>query len=154
MTITLLDAGIATSLGTEQLDKFSQQCRLALRGRFDAAADLMITRGPGSNVENEKQRKIFVEKVGNVIRDIVRSNGRLSDLKVGTVVTQIMNAARRAHVKIDPQFASVLSSAIIADGVGRQLDNDIDVVSIANRWFFGIAAPVVSLLRKIHHRLN
>lgn len=139
VAVTVLDAGAATALGPAQCDKLAAQCRLVLRGRHADAADLMVTLAPPCTSTGTDPgpdggaRAEFVEQVGTVFREVMAHRARLAEVPVGALLRRVMGAARRAHVRLDPGFAGVISAAVVADGVARQLDPAVDVVTPAVR---------------------
>jgi len=42
-----------------------------------------------------------------------------------------MNLARQHHVRVDPSFTQLVSGIALLEGIGRQLDPDLDLFRIA-----------------------
>lgn len=143
VAVTLLDAAAAAPLARPQRDKFVAQARLVLRGRYAEAADLMVALAPpcdsskgckgsaATTQETTTARTEFVKEVGEVFREAMAHRDRLVELPVGAMLHRVQTAARRAHVRLDPGFASVIAAAVVADGVARQLDPAVDIVTPA-----------------------
>jgi len=56
---------------------------------------------------------------------------QLSDVEVSEVIGGIMNMLRKHRVKIDPSFTVVNVSLLVAEGLGKQLDPEIDILQVA-----------------------
>lgn len=55
----------------------------------------------------------------------------LGEVEVGEAVSGMMNVLRRHHVQVDPTFTVVHIALLVAEGLGKQLDPDIDMVALA-----------------------
>lgn len=60
----------------------------------------------------------------------------LGDVEVSEVVSGIMNILRRHGVKIDPAFTVVNVSMLVAEGLGKQLDPNLDVLELSKPYLF------------------
>ena len=56
---------------------------------------------------------------------------RLFEVEVGEVVGGMMNILRRHKIQVDPVFTVVNIGVLVAEGLGKQLDPDIDLVQLA-----------------------
>ncbi|MBX3131127.1 MAG: AarF/ABC1/UbiB kinase family protein [Polyangiaceae bacterium] len=59
---------------------------------------------------------------------------RLGEVEVSVAVTGMMNVLRRHRVQIDPTFTVVNIALLVAEGLGKQLDPDIDLVPLAQPY--------------------
>jgi ubiquinone biosynthesis protein len=69
-------------------------------------------------------------------REISEQLGKLAgkslrDVEVGEAVSGMMNVLRRHAVQVDPSFTVVHLALLVAEGLGKQLDPDIDMLGIA-----------------------
>ncbi|MFW5925688.1 MAG: ABC1 kinase family protein [Myxococcota bacterium] len=55
----------------------------------------------------------------------------LSEVEVSQVLAGMMNVLRRHRVQIDPVFTVVNVALLVAEGLGKQLDPDLDLVQLA-----------------------
>lgn len=55
----------------------------------------------------------------------------LGEVEVGKAVSGMMNVLRRHRVQVDPSFTVVHIALLVAEGLGKQLDPDIDMVPLA-----------------------
>lgn len=75
---------------------------------------------------------------------------RLGDVEVTAVVGGMMNVLRRHRVQVDPVFTTVQVAVLVAEGLGKQLDPRIDLVTLAVPYLVGaqMAAPPGRLPRR------
>jgi ubiquinone biosynthesis protein len=55
----------------------------------------------------------------------------LGEVEVGEAVSGMMNVLRRHRVQVDPTFTVVHIALLVAEGLGKQLDPQIDMVGLA-----------------------
>lgn len=55
----------------------------------------------------------------------------LGEIETSVVVTGVMNILRRYRIRIDPSFTVVHLAVLVAEGLGKQLDPSLDIVSLA-----------------------
>jgi len=55
----------------------------------------------------------------------------LHELEASQILTGMMNILRRHRVQIDPVFTVVNLSMLVAEGLGKQLDPDLDLIQLA-----------------------
>jgi ubiquinone biosynthesis protein len=55
----------------------------------------------------------------------------LGEVEVGPAVSGMMNVLRRHRVQVDPSFTVVHVALLVAEGLGKQLDPDIDMIALA-----------------------
>ena len=101
-----------------------------LCGDGKKAAGLMVERSPlqGSVLRKEE----FEKEMGALIHSVVKvTNFRLAEVRIGDVLRQVLTLCQRHHVKVDGAMARIVSSIAILDGIGRQLDPDLDLFAVA-----------------------
>jgi ubiquinone biosynthesis protein len=55
----------------------------------------------------------------------------LGEVEVGQAVSGMMNVLRKHHVQVDPTFTVVHIALLVAEGLGKQLDPEVDLVGMA-----------------------
>lgn len=137
-TMTFLDLGLVAEIPKDLLrpwvDTFSA---LAKRdGRW--AARLFYEHAPNVGTrdyaEYERDVEAFLSR---------HWDRRLGDVEVSEVVGGMMNVLRRHRVQVDPVFTTVQVAVLVAEGLGKQLDPSIDLVTLAVPYLVGaqMAAP-------------
>lgn len=55
----------------------------------------------------------------------------LGEIETSVVVTGVMNILRRHRVRVDARFTTVHVALLVAEGLGKQLDPDLDIIGLA-----------------------
>lgn len=125
-TMTMLDLGLATEIPADMMrpwvDTFSA---IAARdGRRVAALFYghAPSVGDGDYAAYERDVVDYLEMLYGAL---------LSDVEVSAVVSGMMNVLRRHRVQIDPVFTVVNVALLVAEGLGKQLDPEVDLVLLA-----------------------
>ena len=128
--ISFIDAGLGTTLSRRDRMNFIDLFSAVLCGDGKKAAGLMVERSPlqGSVLRKEE----FEKEMGALIHSVVKvTNFRLAEVRIGDVLRQVLTLCQRHHVKVDGAMARIISSIAILDGIGRQLDPDLDLFAVA-----------------------
>ena len=75
----------------------------------------------------------------------------LGDVEVSEVITGVLGLLRRHQIENDPVFTVVCIGVIVAEGIGKQLDPDLDIVTIAIPYLItalSSAPPAMKPLRE------
>lgn len=137
-TMTFLDLGMVAEIEPDLMrpwvDTFS-----ALAKRDGAwAARLFYEHAPSVGTrdyaEYERDVEAFLSR---------HWDRRLGDVEVSEVVGGMMNVLRRHRVQVDPVFTTVQVAVLVAEGLGKELDPSIDLVTLAVPYLVGaqMAAP-------------
>jgi ubiquinone biosynthesis protein len=74
----------------------------------------------------------YADFEADVSEHLGRIHGKsLGEVEVGKAVSGMMNLLRRHRVQVDPSFTVVHIALLVAEGLGKQLDPDIDLVPLA-----------------------
>ncbi|KAF8299669.1 putative ABC1 family [Trypanosoma cruzi] len=133
--LVVLDTGLVSTLSKKERNNFIALFAAVACGDGKLASDLMIDRmpkqrRPQSGVKREKFRNDM-----QAIFDIVppgKSEGfKLSKVRIGPVLAKIMNTVRENKTPIDGNFASLVLTVIVGEGLGRRLAPDFNIFSEA-----------------------
>ncbi|KEG08635.1 ubiquinone biosynthesis protein [Trypanosoma grayi] len=141
--LVVLDPGLVTMLSKEERNNFIALFAAVACGDGDLGADLMLDRMPEASPS--RRRDVSREKFHADMRDIFNlvapgnSEGfKLSNIRIGPVLGKIMNTLRENQVTIDGNFASLVLTVIVGEGLGRKLTPDFNI--------FAEAAPYLMAL--------
>lgn len=76
---------------------------------------------------------------------------KLGDVEVSDVITGVLGLLRRHQIENDPVFTVVCIGVVVAEGIGKQLDPDLDIVTIAIPYLLtalSTAPPAMAPLRE------
>ncbi|PVU97681.1 hypothetical protein BB561_000404 [Smittium simulii] len=125
--LTFLDSGLVTVLDKVSrrnfMDLFEAICC------FDGykAGQLMVKRSKNPEVVYDPIG--FAKKVHVLVNEIRKSSLSLSQVTASQILSEMLDNARFHHVRIDPHFVNVAVAILILEGIGRQLDNNMDLLN-------------------------
>ena len=140
-SIVFLDAGIAISLSQNDQKNLIDLFRAVIFNDGNRAGRLMVER---AKHERCSQVEGCVESFSNGIADIVsefhdrRKEGlTLGAVRIGVLLSRVLDLCRIHGVEIDPSMASVVVSTLVLEGLGRSLSPDLDLLNFAKPFVMG-----------------
>eukprot|EP00667_Euglena_gracilis_P004368 EG_transcript_4390 len=147
--LVFLDTGMVTVLTERQWVNFVDLYASVIAGDGQSAADLMVERSPRHACSDLDG---FRAKMSGII-DEYNKAACASKIHVGMTLATILNTVRRYNVGLESDFASLVVSIIIVDGLGRSLQPDINLVQASRpyvvQWLLEHPSAVSSLIPKI-----
>jgi len=128
--VTFLDAGIVNELRPKDWRNFIDVFTAVVNRRGHEVGRLILERSPHQECPDPERYARDVEKLVN---EATRTNIQLSKLQVGVLLTEVLNLSRYHRVKLDSAFTPTILAVVIIEGIGRSLDPDLDILSIARR---------------------
>ncbi|KAK8844680.1 hypothetical protein IAR55_006529 [Kwoniella newhampshirensis] len=127
--LIFIDAGLVTSLDDTNrrnfLDLFSAVAT------FDGykAGKLMVERCrlPDHVIDEET----FALKMQHIVLSVKSKTFSLAKIKISDILTDVLNAVRTHHVKLEGDFVNTVLSILLLEGIGRQLDPEMDLFQSA-----------------------
>jgi predicted unusual protein kinase regulating ubiquinone biosynthesis (AarF/ABC1/UbiB family) len=134
--ITFLDAGLCTRLSEVDQRNFLDLFEAVALGRGDEAGRLLLQRSKHCEPGHEWPTTCldplgFVKGVQEIVGKVSMDSFRLSKVQIGNVLQQIMLLVRRHNVELESNFTTLVISIVILEGVGRQLNPDLDIFQAA-----------------------
>lgn len=140
-TIVFLDAGIVTSLDTNDQKNLKDLFHAVILNDGHRAGRLMVER---AKYERCSQTEGGVEAFANGVAEIVeefhdrRKQGlTLGVVRIGTLLSKVLDLCRVYGVEIDPAMSNVVMSTLVLEGLGRSLDADVNLFDIALPFVLG-----------------
>lgn len=131
MTLTFIDAGLVVELQRRDRLNFLRLFSAIANGDGMRAGALMIEHARESDCDDPEA---FKRKINAVVQRTHASRlgeFTLSRLDVGRVLLDVLSAVRAHRVLIEANFTTLISSIVILEGLGRQLDPDLDLLMMA-----------------------
>ncbi len=130
-TIGLIDLGMVGRLSPEMRDKTLDLMIAAVRQDHLAVADALYSIGtPTRKVDMRAYRaevSMLAEKyVGRPLKEI----------DVAAMISDLMRGASKYGIEIPPDFLLVGKAIMTIEGVGKEIDPDLDVFGVAKPYFF------------------
>ncbi|KAG7364606.1 2-polyprenylphenol 6-hydroxylase [Nitzschia inconspicua] len=140
-SIVFLDAGISTSLSPNDQKNLVDLFRAVIFNDGNRAGRLMIER---AKHERCSEMEGCVDAFADGIQDIVsefhdrRKEGlTLGAVRIGVLLSRVLDLCRVYGVEIDPAMANVVISTLVLEGLGRSLSPDLDLLTFAKPFVLG-----------------
>jgi aarF domain-containing kinase len=125
--LVFLDAGLVTQLDARNRRNFLDLFRAVAEFDGFRAGRLMAERcaTPAEVLEPD----VFALRVQHLVLGVKSQTFALGRVRVGDVLAEVLAVARRHHVRLEGDFVNVVLSILVLEGVGRQLDPDLDLLA-------------------------
>ncbi|KAG5365698.1 ABC1 family protein [Yarrowia sp. B02] len=123
--LCMIDAGLVTEL--DDLNRRNFIDLFKALAEFDGykCGDLMVQRS--RTPETVIDAETFSLKVGKLVGQMKSRTFKLGNFKIGDLLTQVLAMVRQHHVRMEPDFVTVILSILLLEGIGRQLNPDLDL---------------------------
>lgn len=136
-----MDAGIANSLSRDDQRNLIDLFRAVIFNDGNRAGRLMVER---AKYERCSQVPGGVDAFAKGVEDIVsefhdrRKEGlTLGAVRIGSLLSRVLDLCRVHGVEIDPAMASVVISTLVLEGLGRSLSPELNLLDFAKPFVMG-----------------
>ena len=123
--LVYVDAGLVNTLSPKDQVNFVDLFTAVAEGDGERAANLMVDRS--RDPSSCKDRAGFIKGMSEIIDQVQLDSFRLDRVRIGSVLERVMTLVHRHHVRLEPNFTTLVVSIIVLEGVGRQLDPELDI---------------------------
>jgi ubiquinone biosynthesis protein len=128
--VAILDLGLVGELDGTHREGFARYFASWAQGDGKTMAKLMSELSPGRHIRDyagfEAAVVAFVQKY---------YGKRLGEVQVSLVFMDMMNILRKHRVRANPTFTLVNIAIAVTEGIGKQLDPDVDLMAAALPFF-------------------
>ncbi|EGD77213.1 atypical/ABC1/ABC1-C protein kinase [Salpingoeca rosetta] len=128
LQILLLDGGIATELSYRDRVNFVDLFSAIIQRNGREAGQLMLER---TRLHDCPDPEGFVDAIDDLIRTAVDKGISLRRVRIGELLQRVLSLMCTYRVKIESNFTSIMIGIMVAEGVGRSLDPEVDLMKIA-----------------------
>ncbi|KAK9456664.1 ABC1 family-domain-containing protein [Dipodascopsis uninucleata] len=125
--VVFLDAGLVTELNATNRKNFIDL--FTAIAEFDGyrAGELMVQRSrtPETVIEPE----VFALRIQHLVLAVKAKTFTLGKIKIGDILNEVLTMVQRYHVRMEGDFVNVVLSILLLEGIGRQLDPNLDFLS-------------------------
>ncbi|CDF91285.1 ZYBA0S10-03884g1_1 [Zygosaccharomyces bailii CLIB 213] len=125
--ICFIDAGLVTELNKQNRANFIALFNALARFDGYRAGELMIERS--KTPETAIDKELFALKVEKLVSKVKKRTFTLGTVSIGDLLDQMLTMVRNHHVRMEGDFVSVVVAILLLEGIGRQLDPDLDLFS-------------------------
>jgi aarF domain-containing kinase len=124
--VLYLDAGLTSSLSTVHLTNFIDLFKAITEFNGGLISSLMVQRSknPSSVIDFDN----FSASMQSFMDRIRRNSLRLNQINVSDILQYVFTTVRKHHVKIDSEFANIGVAIMLLEGIGHQLEPDMDLL--------------------------
>lgn len=124
--VILIDLGMVTEIPSDMQRPWIETFMALSQGDGKTVARLFYELAPSvGNTEYRQFESEVIEQLNTFL------GKKLGQIEVGAAVSGMMNVLRRHHVQVDPCLTVVHIAILVAEGLGKQLDPEIDLVPMA-----------------------
>jgi len=127
--IVFIDAGLVTTLDANNRRNFLDLFRAVAEFDGYRTGQLMIerSRSPELAIDTET----FALKMQHLVLSVKRKTFSLGQIKISDLLTEVLKNVRVHHVKMEGDFINTVISILLLEGIGRQLDPNLDLFASA-----------------------
>jgi aarF domain-containing kinase len=139
--VVFIDTGLTTQLDGDNRRNFLEL--FAAVASFDGyrAGELMVERCKAPELVLDKEK--FALKMQRLVLQVKSQTFSLAQIRISDILSDVLQNVRLHHVKLEGDFINTVLSILLLEGIGRQLDPNMDL--------FRNALPV---LRKVGMQMN
>ena len=134
-TLVLLDAGIVVKLSEKDEKNLRDLFTCVVLNEGERAGRLIVARARRESCSAVPGGpEAFASSVGSIVSEFHdnRSKGlTLGAVKIGQLMAQILDLCRTHGVLLEPAMANVVLSTLVLEGLGRTLDEDMNLMDAA-----------------------
>ncbi|KAG0349688.1 hypothetical protein BG005_010825 [Podila minutissima] len=127
--VVFIDTGLVSVLSNKNRHDFLDLFHALAEFDGYRAGQLMMERcrTPDSVIDGE----VFALKMQKLILGVKNTAMSLGKIKIADLLSDVMSMVRTHHVPMEGDFANVVISILILEGIGRQLNPNIDLFKTA-----------------------
>jgi len=125
--IVFIDAGLVTTLNDTNRQNFLDLFRAVAEFDGYRTGQLMIERSRTPELAVDPET--FALKMQHLILSVKRRTFSLGQIKIADLLTEVLRNVRQHHVRMEGDFINTVISILLLEGIGRQLDPDMDLFS-------------------------
>ncbi|OAD08241.1 hypothetical protein MUCCIDRAFT_151499 [Mucor lusitanicus CBS 277.49] len=123
--LVFIDTGLVNELNDVNRRNFLDLFQAVAQFDGYRVGELMVERC--RSPEAVIQPDVFALRMQNLILGLKQNTFHLGTVKIGNLLHETMNMVRSHHVKMEGDFINVVVSIMLLEGIGRQLNPDLDL---------------------------
>ncbi|ORY84995.1 ABC1 family-domain-containing protein [Protomyces lactucae-debilis] len=127
--LIFIDTGLVTELNTLNRRNFLDLFSAVASFDGHRAGTLMVERCRQSSAVLEPE--IFALKMQHLVLNVKSQTFSLGKIRVGDILNTVLSMVRDHHVRMEGDFINVVLSILLLEGIGRQLNPDLDLFKSA-----------------------
>lgn len=131
--VGMLDLGLIGELSSDMRDKATTLMIAAVRQDVDDLADALLAMGKARSKVDKDAFRVHVEKIS------ARHLGKpIKEIEIAALIRDLVEGAVKFEIEMPVEMTMVGKALMTVEGIGKQLDPDLDVLSEARPFFLKI----------------
>lgn len=122
--LVVLDPGLVTSMSDRERENFIALFTCVATGDGDLGAKLMLERAPDQQCEDVQS---FTSDMKKVFDRVTPRNLTFQEVDLAGIMREVLETMRQHRVRIDMNFASLVATVALGEGLGRRLVRDFNL---------------------------
>ncbi|RAH40063.1 ABC1 kinase family protein [Aspergillus brunneoviolaceus CBS 621.78] len=141
--LIFIDTGLVTQLNDLNRKNFIDLFRAIAEFDGYRAGELMVERcrQPEAVIDPH----YFALRMEHLVLNVKSRTFALGSVKIGDVLSEVLSMVRSHHVRMEGDFVNVVISCLLLEGIGRNLDPDLDLFKSALPILRKLGSNVTSL---------
>jgi len=139
--VVFLDAGLATSLDPNDQQNLKDLFRAVILNDGYNAGKLMVERAKRERCTQIPGGKeafaMGIQEIVSEFHDRRKRGLTLGAVRIGSLLSRVLDLCRIHGVEIDPAMASIVMSTLVLEGLGRSLQPDLNLIDFAMPFVLG-----------------
>lgn len=127
--IIFIDTGLVTTLNQTNRTNFLDLFKAVAEFDGYRAGHLMVERC--RQPEAVLDAEIFALKMQHLVIGVKSRTFSLGNIRIGEVLNEVLSMVRGHHVRLEGDFVNVVISILLLEGIGRNLDPNLDLFKSA-----------------------
>ncbi|KAL0068703.1 hypothetical protein AAF712_004420 [Marasmius tenuissimus] len=127
--LIFIDAGLVTTLSSTNRTNFLDLFKSLAEFDGYRTGQLMIERCRTPELATDPET--FALKMQHLVLSVKRKTFSLGQIRISDILRQVLLAVRQHHVKMEGDFINTVISVLLLEGIGRQLDPELDLFKSA-----------------------
>lgn len=127
--IVFIDAGLVTTLDARNRQNFLDLFRAVAEFDGYRTGQLMVERSRSPHLARDPET--FALKMQHLVLRVKRKTFSLGQIRIADLLGEVLRNVRVHHVKMEADFINTVISILLLEGIGRQLDPELDLFASA-----------------------
>ena len=127
--VVFIDAGLTNTLNSTDRENFLDLFRAVAEFDGYRTGKLMVERCRTPHLVIDEET--FALKMQHIVLNVKRKTFSLGHIKISDILSDVLKAVRQHHVKLEADFVNTVISTLLLEGIGRQLDPELDLFKSA-----------------------
>lgn len=123
--LIFIDTGLVTELNEYNRSNFLDLFKAIAEFDGYKAGHLMVNRCRQPDAVIDKE--VFALRMQHLVLGVKSRTFALGNIKIGDVLSEVLDMVRGHHVRLEGDFVNVVLSILLLEGIGRNLDPNMDL---------------------------